>query len=97
MIKTIYILWFQGFDNAPEIVKKCVQSWKYYNPDWTIILLDNTNLNNYITLENYIIDIHNKNINHTALSDIIRVIFLKLYGGLWVDSTTFCNRPLNEW
>ena len=67
MIKTIYILWFQGFDNAPEIVKKCVQSWKYYNPDWTIILLDNTNLNNYITLENYIIDIHNKNIGSYCL------------------------------
>jgi len=22
---------------------------------------------------------------------------LKLYGGLWVDASTFCNQPLNEW
>ena len=50
MIKIIYLLWFQGFDNAPEIVNKCVYSWKYYNPDWNIILLDHKNLINYINL-----------------------------------------------
>ena len=35
---TIYILWFQGFDNAPLLVKNCVQSWKHYNPDWNIVI-----------------------------------------------------------
>ena len=97
MIKTIYIVWFQGFDNAPEIIKACVNSWKFYNPDWNIILIDNNNLINYVNLENYITDIYKRNINNTALSDIIRVILLNLYGGLWVDATTFCNKPLNDW
>jgi hypothetical protein len=96
MNKTIYILWFQGFNNAPDIVKKCVESWKYYNQDWNIILLDNTNLSNYIKIEDYI-DMSNKKINFTALSDVVRLILLNTYGGLWVDSTTFCNKPLNEW
>ena len=54
MIETIYILWFQGFNNAPELVKRCVNSWKYYNPSWNIILIDNNNLINYINLNNYI-------------------------------------------
>jgi len=31
------------------------------------------------------------------LSDIVGCILLDLYGGLWVDATTFCNRNLNEW
>jgi hypothetical protein len=97
MIKTIYILWFQGFDNAPEIIKQCVNSWKYYNPDWNIILLDNNNLRNYINLNNHINNINKKNINKTALSDIVRVLLLKKYGGLWVDATTFCNKPLDDW
>jgi|694.fasta_scaffold94412_1 hypothetical protein len=97
MIKTIYILWFQGFNNAPPIVKICVNSYKYYNPDWNIILLDNTNLINYVNLEDYIKDINSKNIKKCHLSDIIRVLLLKLYGGLWVDATSFCNKPLNNW
>ena len=50
--KNIYILWFQGFDNAPDVVKQCVNSWKYHNPDWNVILLDDTNLNTYINLKN---------------------------------------------
>jgi hypothetical protein len=96
MIQTIYILWIQGFDNAPLIVKECVKSWKYYNPDWNIILLDKTNLSTYINISEHI-DLSGKDINNTTLSEIIRVILLKLYGGLWTDATTFCNRPLNEW
>jgi hypothetical protein len=95
MIKTIYILWLQGFDNAPEIVKNCVNSWKYYNSDWNIILLDSKNLINYIHLENYITP--NNSIEKCHLSDIIRMILLNLYGGLWVDATTFCNASLNDW
>jgi hypothetical protein len=30
MNKIIYILWFQGFENSPEVVKQCVKSWKYF-------------------------------------------------------------------
>ena len=93
MIKTIYILWFQGFQNAPNVIKKCVDSWKYYNIDWKIVLLDNTNLYNYVEIDNYI----NKQILPCHLSDIIRSILLCKYGGVWADATTFCNKPLNDW
>lgn len=96
MIKTIYILWFQGFNKAPEIVKECINSWKYYNPDWNILLIDNNNLINYFNLDNYI-TYKNKSIEKCHLADIIRTLLLKLYGGLWVDATTFCNKPLNDW
>jgi hypothetical protein len=91
MIKTIYILWFQGFEQAPQVVQKCVASWRVYNPDWKIVLLDKHNLKNYIRLEN--VDKFNK----TALSDVIRISLLYSFGGLWVDATTFCNKSLNEW
>ena len=97
IIKTIYILWFQGFKNAPGIVKLCLESWKYHNSDWNIITLDTTNLHNYINYKTDFIDISQKNIPHAAMSDIIRIILLKKYGGIWVDATTFCTKPLNEW
>ena len=91
MIKDIYILWFQGFNNAPEIVKLCLQSWKYHNPDWNIIELDETVLKNYINIEKY------SHINLTALSDIVRLFILNKYGGLWIDATTVCKMPLTNW
>jgi hypothetical protein len=91
MIKDIYILWFQGFDNAPIVVKKCLASWKHHNPDWNIIELDDTNLSKYIDISMY------RHINLTALSDIVRIFLLNKFGGLWVDATTFCNIPLNNW
>lgn len=97
MNKTLYILWFQGFDNSPEIVKKCVQSWKHYNPDWNIILLDNNNLNDYIKVDDYIISGFHDNLELCHKADIIRTCLLQKYGGLWTDATTFCNKPLNEW
>jgi hypothetical protein len=97
MIKTIYICWLQGFDKAPDIVAHCVQSWKYYNPDWKIVLLDYKNLKQYVNIEEYIPDIFSKPIKKCHLADIIRSILLTKYGGVWADATTFCNKPLSEW
>ena len=96
MIKNIYILWFQGIENAPYIIKKCIESWKYYNKNWNIIILDRTNINTYIKIENYI-DLTKKNLLLAHEADIIRLCILKEHGGLWVDSTTFCNKPLDDW
>jgi Leucine-rich repeat (LRR) protein len=96
MIKIIYILWFQGFENAPEIVKKCLQSWIYYNPDWEIIKLDNTNLQNYLDLDEHN-NIIKAGLSPNHLSDIIRLLLLQKTGGVWVDATTFCNLSLSNW
>ena len=30
-------------------------------------------------------------------SDILRILLLKEYGGLWVDATLYCNKPLDDW
>ena len=40
MIKKIWIIWFQGLQKAPSLIKKCISSWKKYNPDWEINVLD---------------------------------------------------------
>jgi len=90
----IYILWFQGFDKAPEVVQWCVASWKHYNPTWNIVLLDNTNLKDYVDLDKVQ---YSKDIDLCHLADIVRMILLRDYGGLWVDATTFCNKPLDDW
>lgn len=90
----LYILWFQGFHSAPEVVKWCVASWKHYNPTWNIILLDNTNLHKYVDLSKVTYD---KDIKLCHLADIVRMLLLRDYGGLWVDATSFCHKPLDDW
>ena len=90
MIRTIYILWFQGFDQAPEVVTYCVRSWKQYNPEWTVVLLDESNLHHYVTLDYPVQELCHR-------SDVVRMLLLSRYGGVWADATTFCHKPLNDW
>lgn len=90
MIKTLWIYWNTGIKAAPPIVHKCVDSWKHHNPTWKIVLLDNTNLRDYYkgTQDGRSIQ---------AWSDVVRINLLKEYGGVWVDATVACNKPLDSW
>ena len=92
---TIWILWLQGVENAPEIVKKCIKSIKHYNGDKKIVVLTKDNLFDYIKLPKYIIEKWRKGIiSNTHFSDIVRIELLYDYGGIWMDATTFCTSSL---
>jgi len=95
MIKQLFIYWGQGFINAPKIVQTCLLTWKKHNPTWNIIELDNSNLSQYIDLKPELPE--NIHITKTHLSDVIRICLLEKYGGLWVDATTYCVKPLDDW
>ena len=88
-------MWFQGFDNMPEICKVCYYSWKNKNPDWKIHFIDSSNINDYIDSVNlsYIY----KFSTFTTQSDIIKCYLLGKYGGIYTDITNYCNIPLDEW
>jgi hypothetical protein len=94
--KELFILWFQGFESAPDIVRRCLRSWYFHNPDWNINVIDESNLGRFLRLEDYV-HMANKNIERCHVADIIRCILLFKYGGVWVDATTFCNKPLSVW
>ncbi len=93
--KRIWFLWYQGKNNMPEIVNMCYQSWCQMNKDFDVILLDKNNLKKYLELDQRIE--RNKNLSIQALSDIIRINLLSLHGGIWVDATCYCMRPINSW
>jgi len=94
--KKIWFLWLQGYKNMPEIVKKCYESWRKYNEDWETIFLDENNLSEYIDISALLND-RIIPIPRAALSDIIRINLMEKYGGVWVDATCFCCRPLDDW
>lgn len=95
--RIIWIFWHEGWKKAPLIAKKCLDSWRMHNPTWTIYPLDQNSIANFIDLHTLIPGIENKEIPWEAKSDIIRVALLAKYGGIWVDSTLYCNQPLDNW
>lgn len=95
----IYKLWWQGIDNAPNIVKICHESLlRNYNPQTQeIVLLDKDNVFDYVDLPDYLMQkFYAGKISITHLSDIIRSSLLRKTGGLWTDATIFYTRPLEE-
>lgn len=93
--KIIWMMWLQGLDNAPLVVKACYASWRALNPTWQVIFLDETNLSDYVDVERFIHPHSEAQVQ--ARSDIIRVNLLATYGGVWVDATCFCCQPLDSW
>ena len=88
----VWICWFQGYDAAPDLVKACIHSVKTNMPDKKVILLDHSNIFDYISLPNYIIEKYRKKIiGAPQFSDLIRINLLCEYGGIWVDATVLCT------
>jgi len=96
MTKTIWTCWFQGRENAPPLVKKCLDSWERNNPGWKFRCLDAVSLDRYVPLRQYI-DLDSQSLTAASLSDVLRILLLHEFGGVWVDATLFCNRPLDDW
>ena len=91
----IWILWYQGLAEAPFIVRKCIDSWVKENPGWDVVILDKDNLGEYMVLD--LPDEKLTNLSLTTQSDMVRLQLLSEYGGVWVNSTTLCMKPLDDW
>lgn len=88
----VWFLWFQGIDHAPEIVKMCYNSAKKNIPNKKIILLDDTNIYDYVDVPEFIMKKRQLGIiNNAHFSDILRTELLIKYGGTWMDATVFVS------
>ena len=96
--RIIWQYWEQGWDNAPEIVKKCVTSVEKHKNNCEQILLDMNNLKDYVEIPQYIYDLKEKGIIKSAhFSDIVRTYLLCKHGGTWVDATVLFTEDLPEY
>lgn len=86
--KTIWICWFQGIENAPELVQKCVKNNIRKLNDYEKIILTSDNFSQYVNVKPLILEKWKKGIiSNTAFSNILRLEILIKYGGIWMDST----------
>ena len=93
----IFIFWWQGIDDAPPIIKKCICSIKKNAGKHKVILLDKSNYYQYANIPKYIIDkVNNGKINFTLFSDILRCCLLYENGGIWIDPTCYMTKQFDE-
>ena len=97
--KKVWFCWLQGIESAPLVVKACYSSLQKHLIDRDILLIDNNNWKDYVTLPDYIIQKWERKLIPSPLfSDLIRLQLLIKYGGSWIDSTVLCTgfTPQNE-
>lgn len=88
----VWICWFQGLENAPELVKQCYASVVENMPERDVVLITNDNIQEYVDFPNYIVEKWKKGqITHTHMTDLLRLELLIRYGGVWLDATVFCS------
>lgn len=91
----IWVCWWQGLDQAPEIVKACVESIKRNAGNHRVIVLTEDNYEQYVDIPEWIKEKKEKGIiTRTNYSDLLRLSLLAKHGGMWLDSTFFCTKPV---
>jgi hypothetical protein len=90
--RLLWSYWKQGEDAAPDLVKHCIDSWRILNPGWDVRILDPTSVPHFTPMDGVP---ESMRVQHYA--DVLRLRLLDEYGGVWVDATTRCAKPLDHW
>lgn len=93
----IWVFWWTGEETAPDIVKACIRSIQRNANGHEVVLLDQNNYRNYVTLPDTILKKHEEGkISHAHFSDVLRLTLLSTYGGAWIDATVFISQNIPE-
>lgn len=91
----IWICWWQGLENAPCIVQKCVESIRQNAGAHNVVLITESNYQDFVKFPDWVEEKKKKGlISRTHYSDLLRLELLANHGGIWLDSTFFCAKPI---
>ena len=86
----IWVCWWQGWDNAPTLVRACIASIQKNAGDHVVTLITEENYEEYVNIPDWVKEKHSAGvISHTNFSDLLRLSLLAEHGGLWLDATFF--------
>ncbi|MCR5506508.1 MAG: capsular polysaccharide synthesis protein [bacterium] len=84
----VFQCWLQGVENAPAVVKKCMESVRYFSKGKKYVLITIENWQKYVDLPDFILEKYKAGIiSHAHFADILRLCLLCKYGGYWIDAT----------
>ena len=84
--KKIYTFW-EPKEKIPGYIKLCMKTWYKFLPDYEIIVLDYSNLQQYLPKKTYKSVVF-KHMSLAKQSDAIRAALLNENGGIWLDADT---------
>jgi hypothetical protein len=79
---TIHYCWLSG-DVYPDLIKKCIQSWRMYLPDYEFVLWDRTKVE---TIESIWLNQTIASKKYAFAADFIRIYAISHYGGIYFDT-----------
>lgn len=88
----VWMCWWQGEDNAPDLVKKCINSVRNNidNEKAVLHIITLENCMKYVSFSSEVITKFNDGkISMTTLSDRLKMELLYRYGGVWIDATYY--------
>ncbi|BBH64560.1 hypothetical protein ACTI_12450 [Actinoplanes sp. OR16] len=88
----IFIYWAQGFESAPPVVRACLAGLKANNPESRVHELTDANIGAYVDVPGGLLEALDG--NRTHFSDLLRLLLLEKFGGIWVDGTCLVSEPL---
>ena len=93
----IWICWWQGEKNMPEMVKKCYGSIVKHSNGHPVKLITFDNYKEYVSIDDRIVEkVKTGKFRLAHLADLVRLKLLEQYGGLWLDSTIFLTADISE-
>ena len=93
--RIIWQYWAQGYDSVPDVISNCLKSVDEFAKGYIIVRLTDENLVDYIDLPPFVKEKRNV-YSRAFFSDLLRLILLRTYGGIWLDATILLTGPIPE-
>ena len=85
------IIWtYWNSDDIPEVVQRCIESWRHYNPTYEVRVLTPATLGDYLD-----VDVPSLSFIDSPAreADAVRLLILEAFGGVWSDATVLATQP----
>jgi hypothetical protein len=79
-------------------VHRSLTTWQHFNPDHEVRFLTLADAEAVLGVDlEALFEKLTVDMGWAGKSDLIRVMLLAKFGGIWADATTFCLKPLSDW
>ena len=83
----VYTFW-EPRERMPFYLQLCMETWKKFLPNATIVLLDYKNINELLDVRELGLNLFSGRFTLPQIADAIRVALLAKHGGIWLDVDT---------
>lgn len=93
----IWVFWWQGEEQAPYIVKICMEHVRNNAGNRPVYIVDSTDFQRFTDVPNHLLEkLRQGKMSVTHFSDYLRMKLLADNGGLWIDASIFVKKAIDD-